>query len=51
MDAYLQKLDDVQLCGTKTVYWREFLKTLKTKSALAIIAEYEVLLDLDESGE
>lgn len=77
LDAYLQKLDDIQLCGIKTVYWREFLKTFqentsdvearaalerlrkrvqktgipssKSRSALAIIAELEVLLDLDES--
>ena len=26
MDAYMKKLDDLQLCGIKTVYWREFLK-------------------------
>jgi hypothetical protein len=26
MDAYMKKLDDVQLCGINTVYWREFLK-------------------------
>lgn len=26
MDEYMQKLADVQLCGIKTVYWREFLK-------------------------
>ena len=26
MDACLRKLDDVQLCRIKTVYWREFLK-------------------------
>ena len=80
MDAYLQKLDDVQLCGIKTVYWRKFLRTFqentsdiqarealerlrqrvqkgtdmpssKTRSALAIITELEVLLDLDQSDE
>lgn len=26
MDTYMRKLDDLQLCGIKTVYWREFLK-------------------------
>ena len=26
---YMEKLDDVQLCGIKTVYWREFLKTFQ----------------------
>ena len=29
MDTYMNKLDDVQLCGIKTVYWREFLKTFQ----------------------
>ena len=29
MDKYMEKLDDVQLCGIKTVYWREFLKTFQ----------------------
>ena len=29
MDQYMEKLDDVQLCGIKTVYWREFLKTFQ----------------------
>lgn len=29
MDGYMEKLDDVQLCGIKTVYWREFLKTFQ----------------------
>ena len=29
MDAYMKKLDDVQLCGIKTVYWREFLKAFQ----------------------
>jgi hypothetical protein len=29
MDAYMAKLDDVPLCGIKTVYWREFLKTFQ----------------------
>lgn len=80
MDAYLQRLDDVQLCGIKTVYWREFLKTFqentsdiqiraalerlrqrvqkgadipssKSRSALAIIADLEVLLELGDSDE
>ena len=26
MKNYMKKLDDLQLCGIKTVYWREFLK-------------------------
>jgi len=26
MDSYMQKLNDVQLCGIKTLYWRQFLK-------------------------
>ena len=26
MDVYMKKLDDLPLCGIKTVYWREFLK-------------------------
>ncbi len=29
MDTYKNKLDDVQLCGIKAVYWREFLKTFQ----------------------
>ena len=29
MDAYMKKLDDVQMCGINTVYWREFLKTFQ----------------------
>ena len=29
MDSYMQKLDDVQLCGIKTVYWRQFLKVFQ----------------------
>lgn len=29
MDQYLQKLIDVQLCGVKTAYWREFLKAFQ----------------------
>ena len=29
MSAYIQKLDDVPLCGIKTVYWRQFLKTFQ----------------------
>ena len=29
MDTYRKKLDDVQLCGIKTVYWRDFLKTFQ----------------------
>ena len=26
MNTYMKKLDDLQLCGINTVYWREFLK-------------------------
>jgi len=26
MDSYMQKLNEVQLCGINTVYWRQFLK-------------------------
>lgn len=33
MDAYLRKLDDVQLCGIKTVYWREFLKIFQENTS------------------
>lgn len=29
MDSYMQKLDQVQLCGIKTVYWRQFLKAFQ----------------------
>lgn len=29
MDAYMQRLDDLQLCGIKTAYWREFLKAFQ----------------------
>jgi hypothetical protein len=29
MNAYMQKLDHVQLCGIKTVYWRQFLKAFQ----------------------
>lgn len=29
MDTYMKKLDDVRLCGIKTVFWREFLKTFR----------------------
>jgi hypothetical protein len=29
MDSYMQKLDNVQLCGIKTVYWRQFLKAFQ----------------------
>lgn len=77
MDSYMQKLNDVQLCGIKTIYWRQFLKAFqesttdaearlalerlrqriqqatdipspKAQSALAIIAELERLLDIEE---
>ncbi len=26
---YMRKLDDVQLCGINSKYWREFLKTFQ----------------------
>lgn len=29
MDAYMQKLGDVQLCGIGSRYWRDFLKTFQ----------------------
>ncbi len=29
MATYIKKLDNAQLCGVKTVYWREFLKTFQ----------------------
>ena len=29
MDAYMLKLNEVQLCGIKSTYWREFLKTFQ----------------------
>ncbi|MFH1922587.1 MAG: hypothetical protein ABIP48_22215 [Planctomycetota bacterium] len=33
MDSYMQKLDDVQLCGIKTVYWRQFLKAFQESTS------------------
>jgi len=29
MDSYMQKLNEVQLCGIKTIYWRQFLKAFQ----------------------
>lgn len=29
MDAYMAKLNDVPLCGIKTVFWRQFLKAFQ----------------------
>lgn len=29
MDSYIRKLDEVTLCGIKTIYWRQFLKTFQ----------------------
>ena len=29
MKAYIEKLKDVRLCGIKTVYWQQFLKTFR----------------------
>ena len=33
MDVYMRKLDDLRLCGIKTVFWREFLKTFQEGTA------------------
>ena len=80
MDTYMEKLDELQLCGIKTVYWREFLKIFqegttdvqvraalarlrqrvqkakdvpssRVHSALAVIGEFEKLLNLTEVDE
>lgn len=77
MDSYIQKLNQIELCGIKAIYWRQFLKTFqenvtdvgarraldrlkqrvqqakevpspKAQSAVRIIAELELLLDLTE---
>ncbi|MBN1270561.1 MAG: hypothetical protein JXB04_13305 [Kiritimatiellae bacterium] len=29
MDAYMTKLNEVQLCGIQTIYWRQFLKAFQ----------------------
>lgn len=29
MDDYMQKLEEIQLCGIKTTYWRQFLKAFQ----------------------
>ena len=29
MDSYMQKLNELQLCGIKTLYWRQFLKAFQ----------------------
>lgn len=29
MDPYMEKLNEVQLCGIKTIYWRQFLKAFQ----------------------
>jgi len=41
MDSYMQKLNEVHLCGIKTIYWRQFLKafqesTTDTEARLAL---------------
>jgi hypothetical protein len=41
MNSYIQKLDEVQLCGIKTIYWRQFLKafqesTTDAKASMAL---------------
>jgi hypothetical protein len=44
MDSYMQKLDDVPLCGIKTVYWRQFLKAFQESTTDAEVrAEIERL--------
>jgi len=35
MDFYLDKLDEVQLCGIKMIYWRQFLKTFQESTTEA----------------
>ena len=32
MDSYIEKLDDASLCGIKTVFWRDFLRTFQQSS-------------------
>ena len=32
MDSYIKKLDDAPLCGIKTVFWRDFLRTFQQSS-------------------
>ncbi len=32
MDDYMLKLNDVALCGIKTVFWRDFLKAFRESS-------------------
>ena len=33
MDSYMQKLNEVQLCGIKTIYWRQFLKAFQESTS------------------
>ena len=33
MDAYIQRLHDVSLCGIKTTYWQDFLRTFQDGTA------------------
>ncbi|MDA8219605.1 MAG: hypothetical protein M0Z94_18555 [Dehalococcoidales bacterium] len=33
MDSYIQKLENVQLCGIKTVYWQRFLKAFQESTS------------------
>ncbi len=35
MDTYMQKLNEVQLCGIEVIYWREFLKTFQESTTKA----------------
>lgn len=37
MDSYMQKLNNVQLCGIKTDYWRQFLKAFQESTTDAEI--------------
>jgi hypothetical protein len=53
MDSYVQKLNDVQLCGIKTVYWREFLKAFHegTTEAEALTALERLKLQVQQSSK
>jgi hypothetical protein len=37
MDSYMEKLNEVQLCGIKTIYWRQFLKAFQESTTDAEI--------------
>ena len=36
MDAYIQQVNDLLLCGIKTTYWQEFLRTFQEGTADAV---------------